>query len=551
MISQIFVKDFILLDHVDLTLHDQMSAFTGETGAGKSLLMDAIGILKGDRAKASMVKEGKEKAIIEGVFDIPETHVAYQMLSDAGYDMEEGQIIVTREFTNEGKSSTRINQRNASVSFLREVMATLVDLHSQHDSQYLLNSKYHLSLLDNFLQDTPLFDKVKLTYRAYAQCHEEYEKLLSSDYQENDLDFLTAQLNEIEDCAIEEDELDTLQEEVKQMLDYEKINASLSFALASLSNDAGALTKLYDASHALNNAHTSDETLVAYTTELNDFYYEMEDFVERFKDYYHGLEFDEASLNEKQERIAFIHKMYRKYGGSYQAMQDKKQSLLEIIDMILHRQDRLKKLSDELKIKQTEYQNAAYELHELRQAKALQLEQLVIQQLQDLCLPHAQFKIHFETFDGNSSGIDKVEFLISMNAGEKLNPLSATASGGELSRFMLGLKTVFTKLQGIETVIFDEIDTGVSGAVAFAIGKKMQELAKHTQVFCVTHLAGVAACADHQYEVKKTSEDNATSTMIHPLDENERIHQLAMISSGSLSEKSIALASELLEKGKR
>ena len=252
-----------------------------------------------------------------------------------------------------------------------------------------------------------------------------------------------------------------------------------------------------------------------------------------------------------QDRISYIHKIFRKYGGSYDAVCEKRDELDRTIDGILHRQDAITKLEKARQKAYAAYETQAKQLHTLRMAKAKELEELVVTQLRDLELPNARFHVSIETFAGNATGMDKVEFLISMNAGERLKSLSATASGGELSRFMLGMKTVFTRLQGIETVIFDEIDTGVSGNVAFAIGKKMQELAKDVQVFCVTHLAPVAACADHHYVVEKLQENDHVKTQIHVLDEQERIIQLASISSASQSVSAHAMAKELLEKARR
>ena len=550
MLTQIYVKDFILLDEVNLSLETGMSAFTGETGAGKSLLMDAIGVLKGDRVNASMIKQGKEKAIIEGVFQIPSQHVAHAMFQEAGYDLEDDIVIITREINKEGKSTTRINHRITTVSFLKEVMATLVDLHSQHDTQYLLNAKYHLSLLDRYIQEDDLKEQVKNLYSSYKKDELAYTKLLQADYTEEDLEYLTFQLNEIDEANIQEDELDSLEDEVKKMSAYEKISAQVFQSIDLLDADDGVLSKVFEASHQIS-SFTFDETLTRYSNQLNDLYYSLDDVCTSMKDYANTLEFDEDHFHEIQDRISYIHKMYRKHGGSFDLMMQKRSDLEKTIDSILHRQDALIKLKKSKDEAYAAYLKKATVLHDVRSQKALQLEQLVIHQLHDLELPHAKFKVSIKDVEACSHGIDQVEFLISMNAGEPLKSLSSTASGGELSRFMLGMKTVFTHLQGIEAIIFDEIDTGVSGSVAFSIGKKMQELSKQVQVFCVTHLAPVAACAHHQYEVKKIQEENRVETKLTLLDENDRITQLAMISSGTASDSAKNMAKELLAKAKQ
>lgn len=550
MLTQIYVKDFILLDEVNLSLNENLSAFTGETGAGKSLLMDAIGILKGDRIRSSMVKTGKDKAIIEGVFDVTCNKKVQDILLNAGYDIDENQIIVTREFTKEGKSSTRLNQRMISVSFLREVMSELIDLHSQHDTQYLLNPKYHLSLLDQFIQEDTLIKNVKDTYKIYKKYRDEYNHLLHAEYNEDDLEFLTFQLNEIDEANIQEDELEQLEEEIKKMSNFEKVSTTIASTIEMLDGEQGCLTTIYEATHNLSSLQYDDE-LENYASKLNDLFYSLEDVISDVKNYAQTLEFDEQEYQRVMDRISLIHKIYRKYGGKYSAIVHKRDELEQTIDSILHRQDALNKLIKQWESAKKEYMKNAKQLHDVRLKKAKELEDYVMKQLHDLELPNAKFHINFNEIEPCGTGIDQVEFLISMNKGEQLKSLSNTASGGELSRFMLGMKTVFAHLEGIETIIFDEIDTGVSGNVAFAIGKKMQELAQQVQVFCVTHLAPVAACAKYHYVVKKEQNDNNTKTNIHLLDNDEQIQELAMISSGSDSDSAKTMAQELLNKAKR
>lgn len=547
MLIQLYVKDFILIDQVNLSLHDGMSAFTGETGAGKSLLIDAIAILCGDRVNATMVKQGKEKAIIEGVFSISPQHPCYSILEEAGYELEEDTIIVTREIRKDGKSTARINHRTTTISLVKKLLSTLIDIHSQHDSQYLLNNKYHLQLLDKYCHQEALKQSVKQCYHTYQQISAQLQQAYEQDYNEDDLEFLTYQLNEIDQAELKEGELEALEEELRMLMAYEKISSALHQCVDLLNGDAGANPNLYEACRLLENL-TEDEKLVQAHEKLLDSYYALDEQYQELYAYMEGMEFDEDRVNELNERIFLIRKILRKYGGEVESVLAKRESLEQKIDSILHRSDYLKKQEA---CKQEAYQafyTQAKQLHELRVKAAKELEGAIVAQLQDLHLEHANFHVSFQEIDGNSQGIDAVEFLISMNKGEGLKPLQTTASGGELSRLMLGLKTIFTKLQGIETVIFDEIDTGVSGSVALAIGRKMKQLSKDTQVFCVTHLAQVAACADHHYLVEKKQEEASTHTNILVLDEAERIRQLALIASDSTSENAISAAKELFEK---
>lgn len=548
MLTQIYVKNFILIDEISLDLREHMSAFTGETGAGKSLLMDAIAILKGDRVSSSMVKEGCAKAIVEGVFTMAKEHPANAILQEAGFDIEDDSFIVTREITKEGKSVARINHRTTTLSFLKEVVSTLVDLHSQHDTQYLLQPKSHLHLLDTFAHHDDFVNAVKTTWKAYKQVADAMEAALHHDYNEEDLEFLTFQLNEIQDAAIAEGEVEELEEEQKRMMAFEKLKEHSQNALQLLED--GSIQHIYEAYRQLSSVH-EDSFLEEAAQRLLDAYYQLDEECSSIRSHVEAMEFDEEHFHEMQERIFLIHKIVRKYGGSVAAVKEKQTALETRIDSILHRQDYLMKQQKELDKVKKSYDAACMKLHESRVQKAKELEALIVTQLHDLQLEHARFHVSIETKEGSASGKDKVVFLVAMNSGERLKNLSATASGGELSRFMLGLKTIFTRLQGIETIIFDEIDTGVSGSVAFSIGRKMQELARDCQLFCVTHLASVAACANQQYVVEKSQEKGRTRTMIHELDTAQRIQELAVISSGSASATALKAAEELYEKAQK
>lgn len=546
MLQQIYVENFILIDNINLVFQNQLSAFTGETGAGKSLLIDAIGILKGDRISSSMVKQNKEKALIEGIFSIEKTHSAYQKLIDAGYDMEEDLLIISREFTKDGKSTSRINHRITTVSFIKEIISSLIDIHSQHDTQYLLNNRYHLNLLDAYCGHDDLLFQVKTAYQKYKEIADSLNDALQNTYNEDDLEFLTFQLNEIESADIKEGELDELEHEQKRMASFEKTSEHLTHAIDYLDGNQGSNPMLYQACRELENLSDEDSLKAIYDT-LLDSYYAIDEKLQELRDYLNSMEYDEERNNEIQERIFLIHKLERKYGNA-KYLDAKKDELSMKIDMILHRQDYITKQEKLKKSAYDEFFQLASTLQLKRKEKAKLLEQEIVKQLHDLYLPNARFQVDFKETDGSTQGIDKVEFMISMNPGEGLKPLSQTASGGELSRLMLGLKTIFTKLAGIETIIFDEIDTGVSGSVALAIGRKMKELSNQTQVFCVTHLAQVAACANTHYLVKKEQLIDETHTYIQELDLQQRIQELAMISSDSMSESAIKAAEELFVK---
>ncbi len=550
MLTQIYVKNFVLIDAVRLDLDSRMSVFTGETGAGKSLLIDAIGLLCGQRASAGYVKRGAQRAIIEGVFSLRPNSRAAALLAQQGFELEDDELIISREITAEGKSSVRLNQRAITAAFLRELSTELIDIHSQHDNQYLLQSRYHLQLLDRYCEDERLLQTVRDAYRAYHDLQVRMDKLQNEELNEEDLDELTEQLNEIDDAHLRKDEPEELETRIHELNRAETVKKQVSSALELLDGERGSNPALYQAMRALENI--SDlESIAPHANALSDAYYEIEEHIAALQDVLAHMDDDEQLLNEMQERLFLYHRLYRRYGGSYEDVMAHRDACEARIDRILHRQDHIDTLQQQLRQAQAEYEAAAARLHELRVQKAVDLEEQVMGQLRDLMLEHARFHICITPARPSASGSDAVEFQVAMNRAQAFTPLHKSASGGELSRLMLGLKCVFTHLQGIETVIFDEIDTGVSGRVAMAIGRKMQQLAQDTQVLCVTHLAQVAACADQHLLVQKQDDGSVTSTSIHVLESDARIRQLALIASGSVSSASLQAARELLESARR
>lgn len=550
MLTQIYVKNFVLIDEVRLEFGKGMSVFTGETGAGKSLLIDAISMLCGARAFAAYVKKGAPRAIIEGVFDIQGNKRANALLAQQGYELDGEDLLVSREITAEGKSIVRIQQRPATAAFLRELMEGVIDIHSQHDNQYLLQSKYHRQLLDRFCRQEELLAQVADSYQQYHQIETEIETARRETLNADDLEFLTFQLNEIDDAQLKAGELEELEESLRVMNRYETIRQQAALALEALDGEQGSNPQLYEAARALESVSDIEE-LKPLQQGLLDAYYQIEDHIGALRSYLEQLDYDEAALNAMQERVFLYHKLYRKYGGSHEAVLAQRAAIEARIDRILHRQDYFARMEEACAKAKQAFLQAAGRLSEIRRKQALVLEAAVQEQLKDLMLEQARFHIAIRESEPSRYGVDQIEFQVSMNRQDRFTPLNKTASGGELSRLMLGLKCIFTRLQGIDTVIFDEIDTGVSGSVALAIGRKMQLLASDIQVFCVTHLAQVAACADQHLYVSKQDVETLTTTSITPLSEEERIRELAQIASSSRSEASLQAARELYAAARR
>ena len=543
MLKSLYIKNYILIDELRLEFKSGFSVFTGETGAGKSILIDAIGLLMGERFSSDLIRHGNDKSILEAVF-ITKNKEIQTILEQIGIDLESDELIITRELTRDGRSTNRINNRSVTVNVLKDISVYLVDIHSQNDTQYLLNNKYHLNLLDAYKPNLELLSEVKALYHEYDNLKKELSNKEKTEYNPDDLEFLEFQINEIEQANLIENEDVELESKQKMMLSFEKISTRLKSALDLLDETDGVSLKFHD---ALKHLHFIDEMddVKKLSEDLNDIYYVLNDKIAELKHSYNSLSYDEDSFNAIQDRLFSINRLKKKYGKSIDLVFEHKQKLIERVSMIQNRQEVLDQLRSQLNKAYSAFYDKAVLLSSFRKSQATSLKTAIIKEIRDLYLDKAQFEIEFKENDGSLNGIDSVEFLISMNPGESLKPLVKVASGGELSRLMLGMKVIFNQLQNIETVIFDEIDSGVSGRVATAIGQKMSRLSKSAQVFSVTHLGQVAACSHSHYYVSKNQSSNITNTTIKELDLEGRINELSMISSGTLNPASIKAAEEL------
>lgn len=546
MIRHLYIKNFVLIDELNLDFEEGFSAFTGETGAGKSILIDAISLLCAERASASFIMKGKDKAIIEGTFTFDKNSHAARVLEEAGFETEE-EITFTRELHATNKSVCRIDHRIAKLSLLKEALQDEIDIHGQRDNAYLLNDRLHVHLLDRYLQDEAECKEVRTCYEALRKLEKEREEALNSTYNENDLSYFSYQIKEIEEAALtpgEDEELEAKEKQYKAVRDsFDKLNAIFSIYDEEVSGGLYNMLKTIESLKA-------DEEIGKVQNTFSDAYYNMVDALETLGTLRDAMDMSEEEINAMEERLYTIQKLKRKYGRTIEDILQKKEELQQQVDMFAHKQEYLNRMDQEIARAKEAYDVAAEKLHNKRTKGSGKLDEEVMVHLKELMLENARFKTSITEGLPSSYGSDRVEFLISMNRGEDLKPLSKTASGGELSRLMLGLKVIFTRLQGIETVIFDEIDTGVSGPVATSIGKEMHALSKTCQVFAVTHLAPVASCADMQYLVSKASNETDTRTTVTQLDEEGRIRQLALISSGEVTEASLQAARELFERNR-
>ena len=543
MLRSLKIENYVLIDSLSLDFKSGFSVFTGETGAGKSILIDAIGIICGDKFTTDLIRHHQDKAYIEAVFETNDLR-NINLLQENGIDLSEDPLIISRELNREGRGLARINGKTVTVSLLRAIGENLVDIHSQHDTQYLLNTKHHLSLLDAFQSDDLLID-VKEAYKAYKKVSDDLLDKQSHELNPDELEYLQFQVKEIEDAQLEVGEDESLEEKQKAMMAFEKNYTHLTSAINALDEGDNISVRLHEALRHLNALENIDQS-ASLSDQLSNFYHEYNEIFLSIQALQDEVYFDEYEVNSIQERLFLISKLKKKFGSSIEAILNTQIDLLSRIEMIENRFEVIERLETEKKRLYDIFYTKATELSKHRQKRAIELETAVLNHIHDLYLDKAQFKIQFTSFEGNQSGIDNVEFLISMNPGEDLKPLIKVASGGELSRLMLGLKVVFNHLQSIETVIFDEIDAGVSGRVATSIGQKMHEMSQFAQVFSVTHLAQVAVYGNEHYVVYKQQETEHTQSSISHLNRQERVQEISNILSGTQSEHSLNAAEELL-----
>lgn len=546
MLYNLYIKDFILIDELNIDFKDDFSVFTGETGAGKSIFIDCIGCLIGDQLNVSMIRKDCDKTIIEGSFEIDDNLKI--KLKEAGYDDES--FIVTREIGLDGRSITRLNQRNTTLSFVKECLEDYVDIHCQHDNQYLLNDKYHLNLLDQYCQFDDNLNNLAILYKEYNNLEKEYEKLISTTFNQAQLEIIEYQLKEIDNLNIDNVEEDIeIQSKLKAISEFEKQQKNIE-EIKELFTEDGILDKLYYFTKLSHNLSNFEDIQTNIENIINSYYSITDDYETILS----KLDLNTISPEEidfLNSRLFDLQRIKRKYNSSLKELLEIKEDLSNQLEAYNNKEFILSKLLKEKDEAYKKYYEYATEISKIRKNNALKLQKEILNELKDLSLENARFEVLFEENKPTSKGIDLVKFMISMNTGMPLQPLNKVASGGELSRLMLGLKVIFAKLQGTKLIIFDEIDAGVSGYVALNIGVKMAKLAKDIQVFSVTHLPSVAACGKYHYLISKTQTESSTSSTVEQISKEKRIEQLSILSSSTISKTSLSAAEELLEKAQR
>lgn len=548
MLQELNIKNIALIRDLSISFEDGLNVLSGETGAGKSIIVDSVSLILGARADKELIKYGEEKAFVEALVSIPDSAPFFELLEEYGIDAEED-LIVSRELSVSGKNTCRINGRMVPLTVLRNIMNRLINLHGQEAGREVMVSSNQLGMLDEYIGEEAknAMQDVALSYNEYNSINKKLKKL---NEEGNDklrtMDMLSFQIKEIEEAAVtvgEEEELLSLR---KVMQNAEKIAENLYAVKNNLSGSMGVLEKLHDAISELKSAFAVDDSLREILASLEDAYYSIEDVAETVVSKSDALNFEPEELDKVGDRLAVIRAMRRKYGETEQAVLNYLDEIKEryaALDNMEYQLDELEKKNDEAKKKLAA---DCAKLSDIRKKHAKILEKQIDKELRELGMPAARFSVDFRLSNPTSHGADEVEFYITLNEGEPPKLLNKVASGGEASRIMLAFKEIMASKDDVATLIFDEIDTGISGRMAKVVAEKMANIAVERQVICVSHLPQIAAMADAGYLIEKSVDSKGTKTEVKRLDENGRINEVARLSGGSATSAALAHAKELI-----
>ncbi|MGP4042306.1 DNA repair protein RecN [Gracilibacillus sp. D59] len=566
MLTELSIKNFAIIDELHISFQKGLTVLTGETGAGKSIIIDAVGLLIGGRGSVEYVRHGEKKAELEGLFIIEDTaHPVYQKAKELGIDiMEDHMLVLHRTISYSGKSICRINGKLTTLAILKEFGQTVLDIHSQHETQALLNQDKHIELLDFFYQSN--HSQFKRDYqRIYQQWKELKDKYEANNKNEQELaqriDLLEFQINEIQKADLQPNEDEDLTNERNKLHHFETIHKNLNDAYNALHGEQRGLDWLSHAANNLEEAGEHNKDIQKIHQQYVDHYYLIEELSYQIRQYVENMDYEHGRLELIESRLHEIDQLKRKYGQSVEEIMTYSAKIEDELDEIKNRDQHLANLSDMLQEVANDLLIEAKELHNIRKKAAKHLEKAVLTELKDLYLEKTNFQVDVSipnkergiSFEGkkvfpNEDGIDQVKFLISTNPGEPVKELDRIASGGEMSRIMLALKNIFSRHQGVTSVIFDEVDTGVSGRVAQSMADKIHNISIGSQVLCITHLPQVASIADTHLKIEKVIQDNRTYTTIQELSFVERIDEIGkMITGAELTETSRIHAKELIE----
>ena len=551
MLRELRLNNLAIIKNLDLEFNEGLISLTGETGAGKSIILDGISLLIGERSNLEMIRTGEESLFAEGVFDLSE--VQKEKLNKLGFEIEDDELIISRYFYRNSKSKITVNGMRMTVSKLKELMRNVLDLVGQHEHQYLLNKNYHLGLLDRFLDKNgqELAKEIRNNVSSLKMINKKIEEIETEKFRIMEKkDILEFQSNEIASLGLKENEDNELEEEYKILFNAGKISEKLENSIQRLKEgEYSVINSLGKIKKNLEQLSDISETYSELKEKIENIIYEVDDIGYSLEDMVENVESDDVRLEKVISRIDEINKLKLKYGSTIEEILAFREENEKKLSLIKFENNELANLKKEKEEKAKIYFENSRKLREIRKKVAENLEKTINVQLKDLNMANSKFKVAFsEKTVISSKGMDDVEFMMVTNLGENYKPLAKIASGGEISRIMLALKTVFSSVDNISVLIFDEIDTGISGETVRKVAEKLKELSGTVQVICVTHSPQIAGKSNQQFFIKKEIENKVTETKVRELNTEERIREIARIISGdNITETSIKHAKEIME----
>lgn len=557
MIKELYMRNCALIEELRVDFGSKLNILTGETGSGKSIVLEGLSLCLGGKYDRSFLRKGCDKGLVELLIYTDNKKVE-DLLDEYSIPYSDNELHVSRSIFEDGKSTTKLNGRTIRLADLRTIMMAIVDIHSQHQNQALYNKDVHLEFLDLYGKDA-----LKDSMSKYSACYEKYIEVktkinelndnMSERELEREVDLLKYQIDEIEKANLDVDEYEILRVKYKKLSNQDKINTAILTSYDLLrSGDLGVEDRIGKSLAALGPVADYDIVLEDFVEVLENIMYQLEDLDASFRSYIDKNEYNPQLLEEIQVRMDFINTMKRKYGDRIEDILDYKLEMKKRLYNIENREERRQALLKEKRIIEEDLEVIGGELTDQRMKVANLLEESLLKELGSLNMKNTKFKVIFNKVGYTSSGCDDVEFYVSFNLGENLNPLNKVASGGEMSRFMLAFKKILSDVDKIETMIFDEIDTGISGRAAQVVGEKLAEMSKYKQLICITHLPQIAAFADDHYYIEKNVENERTFTSISNLDYEDREKEIARLISGKIiTEKTLEHSHEMIELAKK
>ena len=561
MLIELNIQEFAIIEKATICFSEGLNIITGETGTGKSIMVDALNLVLGGRSDKNYIKDGSKKTIVEALFFIQDSDSLNHILDEYGIELEESSILITREIHISGRSVSRVNGRAVTLNILSNLTNKLIDIQGQHEHQSLLSSDKHIEFID-MLGDKNLKDnkkQVKQEYLELAELNHKLKNLAQNEMErERTIDLLKFQVEEIEEMDLKVDEEESLIKEHKILSNSQELSKFVNTINEKLSlsdyGTASVIDEIRSISKTLSQITYYDESLKVHEETLEGISYSLEDVSREISDYGNNINFDFEKLDNVESRLGILNKLKRKYGNSIEEIFLYKEKILEELRILLNLDEEIEKINQAIKLQQEKLEVHCKELSIERKKISLELEKKMITELKELNMENASFEVEINELDHfTEKGKDKIEFFISTNIGQGLKPMSKIASGGEISRIMLAFKNILAEVDNINSLIFDEIDTGISGRTAQIVGEKILQISKKHQVICITHLPQIAAMADTHFLIDKSlSEDKKTLTSIIKLKEEERVNEICRLIGGVyVTETTKKHAQEMIDLSKK